>query len=327
MAIVKFVSSNCPMNNIFPYAMKAEKTDGGTLVSGINCMPETAFNEFQYVKKKYGKEDGRQYYHIVQSFSPDDKLSPKTAHEIGLKFAEYFEGFQIVVSTHTDRNHIHNHLVVNSVNYENGRKFHQTKEDLARVKEFSNKLCLEYGLSTTETKSKFSSTPRWKELLRQRAFSTALNCRSKEDFIWEMTIHGYGVDWKDGHKYITFTTPDGHKCRDNKLFCEQLLRNNLEIYFLLGGCDSGLYDEFRTHVNYVNSNDTHTLSDSLFSLFKSLLEAIPPQTQYEPPVLPSQLDKLTVMELEALGIKIEPKALVYYSANEQQEEQEFGFYL
>ena len=110
MAIVKFVSSNCPMNNIFPYAMNAEKTDGGTLVSGINCMPETAFNEFQYVKKKYGKEDGRQYYHIVQSFSPDDKLSPKTAHEIGLKFAEYFEGFQIVVSTHTDRNHIQNHI-------------------------------------------------------------------------------------------------------------------------------------------------------------------------------------------------------------------------
>ena len=158
MAIVKFVSSNCPMNNIFSYAMNAEKTDGGTLVSAINCMPETAFNEFQYVKKKYGKEDGRQYYHIVQSFSPDDKIFPETAHEIGLKFAEYFEGFQIVVATHTDKNHIHNHLIMNSVNCENGRKFHQTKDELIRVKEFSNQICREYGLSITEAKSKFSST-------------------------------------------------------------------------------------------------------------------------------------------------------------------------
>ena len=327
MAIVKFVSSNCPMNNIFPYAMKAEKTDGGTLVSGINCMPETAFNEFQYVKKKYGKEDGRQYYHIVQSFSPDDKLSPEIAHEIGLKFAEYFEGFQIVVATHTDRNHIHNHLIMNSVNCESGRKFHQTKDELIRVKEFSNQICREYGLSTTEAKSKFSSTPKWKERLRTKAFSVALRTHSKEEFIWEMGLLGYQVDWKDGHKYITFTTPDGHKCRDNKLFCEQLLRNNLEIYFLLGGCDSGLYDEFHEHATRVTNNTSCILSDSLFNLFKSLLEAVPPRMQYEPPILPRQLDKLTVMELEALGIKVEPKALVYYSANRQQEEQEFGFYL
>lgn len=327
MAIVKFVSSNCPMNNIFPYVMNTEKTDGGVLVSGLNCMPETAFNEFNFIKKKYGKEDGRQYYHIAQSFSPDDKLSPETAHEIGLRFAEYFSGFQIVVATHTDRDHIHTHLIMNSVNYENGKKFHQSKEGLALVKEFSNKLCCEYGLSTTEAKSKFSSTPRWKELLRNKAFSVALRTQSKEDFIWEMELHGYQVDWKEGHKYITFTTPDGHKCRDNKLFCEQLLRNNLEVYFLLGGCDSGLYDAFRQHVTHVNRNTSHIFSDSLFSLFKSLLEAVPYDMQFEPPVERHQLDKLTIMELEALGIKVEPKALVYYSANSGQDDQQMGFCL
>ena len=140
MAIVKFIVSGCPMNNIFPYVMNRNKTEDGILFSGIHCTPESALDEFRFVKNKFGKTDGRQYYHIVQSFSPDDKLTPETAHEIGLRFAEYFSGYQIVVATHCDRDHLHNHLVMNSVNMENGKKFHQTADDLARVKEYSNQL-------------------------------------------------------------------------------------------------------------------------------------------------------------------------------------------
>ena len=90
MAIVKFIASGCPMNNIFPYVMNRNKTEDGLLVSGIHCTHESALDEFRFVKNKFGKIDGRQYYHIVQSFSPDDKLTPATAHEIGLRFAEYF---------------------------------------------------------------------------------------------------------------------------------------------------------------------------------------------------------------------------------------------
>ena len=77
------------MNNIFPYIMKEEKTEQ-KLISSINCMPETAMEEFINVKKQFDKTDGRQYYHVVQSFSPEDNISPETAHEIGLKFAKYF---------------------------------------------------------------------------------------------------------------------------------------------------------------------------------------------------------------------------------------------
>ena len=93
MAIVKFIASGCPMNNIFPYVMNRNKTEDGILVSGIYCTPESALDEFRFVKNKFGKIDGRQYYHIVQSFSLDDKLTPETAHEIGLKFAAFFPGF------------------------------------------------------------------------------------------------------------------------------------------------------------------------------------------------------------------------------------------
>ncbi len=123
MAIVKFIASGCPMNNIFPYVMNGNKTEDGILVSGIHCTPESALDEFRFVKNKFGKTDGRQYYHIVQSFSPDDKLTSETAHEIGLRFAEYFPGYQIVVATHCDRDHLHNHLVMNSVNMENSTNF------------------------------------------------------------------------------------------------------------------------------------------------------------------------------------------------------------
>ena len=99
MAVVKFVNAGSPMNNIFDYVTRREATES-KLIGGVNCSPESALEEFRFVKKRFHKEDGRSYYHIVQSFSPDDDLTPETAHEIGLKFAEYFPGFQVLVATH-----------------------------------------------------------------------------------------------------------------------------------------------------------------------------------------------------------------------------------
>ena len=177
MAIVKFVTARCPMNNIFPYVMNREKTDGGILVSGIHCMPETALDEFRFIKNKFDKTDGRQYYHIVQSFSPDDNLDAETAHEIGLKFAEFFPGYQIVIASHCNTSHLHNHIIMNSVNMENGKKFHQTARELARAKEYSNQLCQEYGLSVTEVKSSAQLYHKWKDLLIRKAFSIANRIR------------------------------------------------------------------------------------------------------------------------------------------------------
>ena len=104
------------MNNIFPYVMNREKTDE-SLISGINCSPDTVLQEFTFVKKQFKKEDGRPYVHIVQAFSPDDDLTPETAHEIGLRFAEYFGGYQALIATHRNTDHIHNHIILNSVKY------------------------------------------------------------------------------------------------------------------------------------------------------------------------------------------------------------------
>ena len=326
MAIVKFVAAKQTIKSALNYITNPEKTNE-TLTSGINCTPESAESEFDFTKTKFNKHGGREYYHIVQSFSPEDNITPEIAHEIGIKFAEYFKGYQIVISTHCDKDHIHNHMIMNSVNYKTGKKFHQTKEDLMRVKEFSNKLCLEYGLSQTEVKSDWKEMPKWKSKLRNDAYYAAKVSRTKEEFIRFMESRGYKVKWEDGHKYITFTTSDGKKCRDNKLFAEQLLRENLEIYFALGGCDSGLAEQYAEYSTPVKDNVGYTFGNGLFMLLKNLLESVPPEMQYEPPIERGELDKMTVMELEAMGIKVEPKALAYYSANESYEEERMGFYL
>lgn len=98
MAIVKFVATKCPMSYIFKYVMRKEATER-KLIDGVNCSPASAMEEFIYTKQQFQKEDGRQYYLIVQSFSPDDQVSPELAHQIRLEFAACFPGYQILVAT------------------------------------------------------------------------------------------------------------------------------------------------------------------------------------------------------------------------------------
>ena len=243
MAVVKFIASGCPMNNIFSYVMRDEATER-KLVDGVNCMPETAIEEFKFVKARFGKEDGRQYYHIIQSFSPDDDISPEEAHELGMKFAGHFEGFQAVVATHVNKAHLHNHIILNSVNMETGRKYHQSRDEMLAAKRFANDLCREYGLSVTEEKCEYGKMPKWKQQLRSMIVWALSKSPDRETFIEALERHGYGVNWTDGHKYVTFTTPEGYKCRDNKLFDDRCLKCNMDIYFAMGGCASPAADDY-----------------------------------------------------------------------------------
>ena len=258
MAVVKFIASGCPMNNIFSYVMRDEATER-KLIDGMNCMPETAFEEFKFVKARFGKEDGRQYYHIIQSFSPDDNISPEEAHELGMKFAGHFEGFQAVVATHVNKAHLHNHIILNSVNMETGRKYHQSRDEMLAAKRFANDLCREYGLSVTEEKCEYGKMPKWKQQLRSMIVWALFKSPDRETFIEALERHGYGVNWTDGHKYVTFTTPEGYKCRDNKLFDDRCLKCNMDIYFAMGGCASPAADDyldFKTPPHRPNANMT-----------------------------------------------------------------------
>ena len=132
--------------------MREDKTmfNGKRLITGINCNPDCAYTQFRNTKLLYGKESGRQYYHFVQSFSPEDHVSPELAHSIALRFiaeTEKFKGFEVVAATHCDRDHIHTHFVMNSVNAETGLKFHIKQDEIGMLMESSDKVVSEYGLS------------------------------------------------------------------------------------------------------------------------------------------------------------------------------------
>lgn len=320
MAIVKFVSSGCTMNNIFKYVTRDEATEE-KLISGVNCSPDTAMQEFKFVKQQFGKTDGRTYYHIVQAFSPDDNISAETAHEIGLKFAEYFPEFQVLVATHYNTKHIHNHLIMNSVNFKNGKKFHQTRDELLEVKAYSNKICKEYGLSITEEKCRYKKWAEWKKQLRTCALYAMQNSETKEDFMQIMIEHGYKVKWEDKYKYITFTTPDNHICRDKSLFDERLLKDNMEIYFALGGTNSELASEYFEYETPPHEEKASmTITTGLITLLGDLLSTAPPHSDYTPqPVKELSYDEKLKLE-KILGKKIEPKAFACYSTQEEYEQ-------
>ena len=165
MAIVHFVNrprsqTKAGMLFVLRYCISDKKTvdaDGEKYVSGINCVPQSAYAEFISTKKIFGKNDGRQYYHFVQSFPVGENITPKVAHEIACRFAtepEIFKGYEITVATHCDRDHIHSHFVMNSVSMESGRKFHISTADIEKLMQISDDIIREYGLSVLEPRTK-----------------------------------------------------------------------------------------------------------------------------------------------------------------------------
>lgn len=148
--------------DVIDYAADPSKTDSAIhdeniethqqFVTGINCLPATARDEMQAVKKRFGKEDGVIAYHGYQSFAPGE-VDPKTAHEIGIRLAKelWGEKYQVIVATHLDKeNHLHNHFVVNTVSFVDGIRYHRTGKDYHDMQVASDNLCREYGLSVIE---------------------------------------------------------------------------------------------------------------------------------------------------------------------------------
>ena len=143
----------------------------------------------------------------------------------------------LVETYHMNTAHIHNHIIMNSVNFENGQKFHQSAREMQQAKEYSNQLCREYGLSFTESKADPFRIPAWKKRLCRTIKEAMENCATHEEFIAFMAEYGYKVRWEPNQKYITYTTPENVRCRDNKLFDQTLLRSSMEAYFDMGGCE------------------------------------------------------------------------------------------
>ena len=254
MATVSFIpesgQSISAMKAVIEYCLQqkkvADEDSGRRLVSGVNCNGENTFTEFMATKTAHRKKNGMNFYHYVQSFSPNENISAEQVHKIGLEFAEKaWPGHEVLVTTHTDAEHLHNHFVINSVHYENGRKLRQNPGTLTKLRSLSDGICQQYGLSVLEPYKKDGANissreyraavkgDSWKFKLMSDIDFVMNRSGSKNDFMREMQRLGYGVSWTDERKYITFTCPNGMKCRDIRLHDEKYLKEVLEYEFTI----------------------------------------------------------------------------------------------
>ena len=236
MAVYKSVKgvgkTPASLKNILEYVGREKEEERVYKTTGIYVSDsyEKAFKQMMITKRVYDKINGRQYRHHIQSFSPDE-ITPEKAHEIAVKFAEKnFKNFDVFISTHIDKGHIHNHFIINTIDRETGMKFRELNKNeieskqkrkshefsLEDLKKSNDEICQEYGLSVIDrTKKKSINIYDKKEYyaLQKRGYKvhlaftvkdTVMVSKSKEEFMSKMSEKGISVDWTEKKKYITF---------------------------------------------------------------------------------------------------------------------------
>ena len=238
MATVNFIKykkqSAGALSGVTRYISQDEKTldeKGRQLVSGQNCTPQLADREFQATRAACRKDSPVWFYHYVQSFSPDEVITGEQAHQLAREFAaRAWPDSEVLIATHLDAEHIHSHFVVNAVCWESGKMLRQGPNTLRSLRQLSDELCLEHGFSVLPQQKKKQSQgmgtreyrsaakgQSWKFRLMNTIDQCMRYAETREDFISLMESEGYQVRWTDNRKNITYTTPEGMKCRDDRL--------------------------------------------------------------------------------------------------------------
>ena len=234
------------MRNVLEYVLRDEKVKEGYVeiagpYSGETINYDEVYRSWLAEKRLWDKDSGRMYAHNIISFHKDEQVTPEQVLEIGKKFAEnFFANHQYVIGVHQDKEHLHCHIVTNSVSYLDGIKLHQTKRDLERQKEFTNRLCIERGLTVAEKGHHFDgsaieqgeisawSKDKYNLLINDAKKSFVAECAiaimevvpqasSREEFISGMEERGWSVQWEDSRKHIVFQNEDGKKVRDTNI--------------------------------------------------------------------------------------------------------------
>ncbi len=278
MAINKVVNSgklsHGGMRNTLEYVTKAEKLKDGLFeingpYNGVDLSYDQLYRDWLSEKKAWGKDSGRMYAHNIISFHKDEKVSPEQVLEIAREFSDhFFRGYQYVITVHQDRDHLHAHIVTNTVSFLDGMKLHQSRSDLQRQKDYTNDLCKERGLSIAEKGKHFDgsrmeqgetiawSKDKYNLLLRNTKKSYIADLAlalmevtpqsfSKEDFISAMAEKGWTVRWEDTRKHIVYRNKNGDKVRDT----------NIEKTFTdLPATKEALTNEFKRNANTRRNN-------------------------------------------------------------------------
>lgn len=249
MATVNFIKyqrqSAGALSRVSVYVKQEQKTEGQRLVSGINCSPQLSVQEFLATRQMYRKESPVYFYHYTQAFHPEEDITGAAAHKLAKEFAEKaWPGCEVLVATHTDADHIHSHFIVNAVRPDDGKMLRQGPTTLQHLRELSDELCMQYGysvlpsqrqkktdgLSTREYRSAVKGQS-WKFLLMNTIENCMRYAGSREEFIRLMESEGYQVKWTKERKNITYTTPQGRKCRDDRLHGDKFWKEVMEREF------------------------------------------------------------------------------------------------
>ena len=267
MAVIKRIASKATPKKIVSYLTQEEKTEE-KLIGGKDCDPYNVVNDFNMTQELYGKTGGVKYHHIIQSFSPEDNITPEKAHEIGKELAEsQFKGFEVFVVTHKDKDHIHNHLVVNSVSFENGLKYNASNKSLWDIKRESNRLCERENLKTLDldhkAEKRISSAEKrimdrgqipWKDELRQIIDIARERTKDLQSFR-EFLEKNFEIETRVTKNSISYKHPDHGKAIRGRSLGDKYNKEELENEF--NGQEKSIFrdGERRTNFGYEGISD------------------------------------------------------------------------
>ena len=282
MPYTKRIVHHNQIDELINYITNEEKTDNGLLVTGVNCSAITSIQEFKNTFTKFQPKGNRVGYHLIQSFSPQDKIEPEQAHEIGVRLCkELYPNYQAVVTTHIDKGHIHNHIAINSINLAGKKlndKLSDKKEGLYAYKEKSDELAAEYGcyvlpkFEFDKTKKKQSSKyyaynhQTWRKRILDEMSELKLECNSLSEFITKLFDLGYDVKYG---KYIS-VKPQGKERFVRLKTLSDEFSEDTQWCIKLPYCDDYvLVDKTLTTYNHkYGYNTLFLLDDKLYQIYK-----------------------------------------------------------
>lgn len=260
------------LNNLVSYASKKEKA---VHVTAVNCDLDNAIKQFEITRKTWKKDNGIIAHHFVQSFSPEENITPEQVHKLGLELAnKAFKDYQVIVATHIDRNHLHNHIIVNSCNVVNGSKWHGNKKTLNAVRYVNDSISEEYGFSIIpETTGITSSTMYGKNIndpIRKKVAKDILDClentSTKDEFTAALLEKGYTVRYG---KQITFRIANSAG-KKNSSFRGDTLARKYGMMFSTKAIYKKYDIKINTHVNAHNAVNNKDAQEFLENKKKKL---------------------------------------------------------
>ena len=304
MAITKYKVIKKNLEAVINYAMNGEKTENGILVSAINCLPQTAYSQMMLTKKAFHKEDGRLGYHIIQSFNGNE-ISPEKCNKIGIELAEELWGdkYQVIVCTHTNKQNVHNHIVLNSVSFTDGSKYHNSNVEIALLRETNDDICRKYGLSIIKStkattvsdisKSRIANYNRNSgkmELIKADIDEAIKDAQKYQEFVDILNYKGYYIK-KSGNSISISSPYYNRNIRLARAFGEDYTFENIKTRIY----QSAVYDKYLKRNNNekvykvriydgIKIDQEKLKSSSFYRLYvhySYLLGKLPPKIHYE----------------------------------------------